>query len=97
MSVFERHGHYYIDFYFRGRRRREKVGVSKGEAIQALAVRESAIARGKFKLVPKRGVPTFAVFSQKYLETFSINRRSHYVERYVIRALQNFFWGATSL
>jgi len=90
MSVFERHGHYYIDFYFRGRRRREKVGVSKGEAIQALAVRE-------FKLVPKRGVPTFAVFSQKYLETFSINRRSHYVERYVIRALQNFFWGATSL
>jgi hypothetical protein len=44
MGVFKRHGQYYIDYYFRGRRKREKVGQSKGQAIQALSVRVSEIA-----------------------------------------------------
>jgi hypothetical protein len=41
MGVFKRHGQYFIDYYYRGRRQREKVGASKGEAKQALSVRQA--------------------------------------------------------
>ena len=53
MGIFQRHGQYYIDYYYRGCRKREKVGSSKGAAIQALSVREGEIAQGKFKIMPQ--------------------------------------------
>lgn len=75
MGVFKRYGQYYIDYYFRGRRQREKVGPSKSEAIQALSVRQAEIAQGKFKLLPKRGSPRFEAVSLKYLALVSIHKR----------------------
>lgn len=94
MGVFKRHGQYFIDYYYRGRRQREKVGPSKGEAIQALSVRQAEIAQGKFKLLPKRGSPRFEAVSAKYLELVSIHKRGHKVEQYIIKTL-NAFYGKT--
>ena len=91
MGVFKRHGQYFIDFYFRGRRQREKVGPSKGQAIQALSVRESEIAQGKFKLLPKRGALTFESLTEKYLELVSVHKRGHHVEKYIMKTLNAFF------
>src|SRR4029077_2693968 len=64
-GVFQRRENWFIDYYYRGRRQREKVGPSKGQAIQALSVRESEIAQGKFKLLPKRGALTFEDLTEK--------------------------------
>lgn len=49
------YGNYYLDFYFRGRRVREKVGSSKGAAVRTRSVREGEILQGRFKIIPKRG------------------------------------------
>jgi integrase len=91
MGVFKWHGQYYIDFYVRGRRRREKVGPSKGEAIQALSVRQAEVAQGKFKLLPKRGSPRFEAVSEKYLNLISIHKRGHSVEGHIVKTLNAFF------
>jgi integrase len=91
MGIFQRHGQYYIDYYHRGRRKREKVGSSKGAAVQALSVREAEIAQGKFNLVSRRGAPTFEAVSDKYLELVSVHKRGHHVERYIIKTLRASF------
>jgi integrase len=90
-GVFQRKKCWYIDYYYRGRRQREKVGPSKGQAIQALSVRESEIAQGKFKLLPKRGTLTFEGLTEKYLMLVSVHKRGHHVERYIVRTLNAFF------
>jgi integrase len=91
MAVRRRGKSWYIDYYDRGRRRREKVGLSKGAAVRALSIREAEIAQGKFKFVPKRGAPTFEVLADKYLELVSIHKRGHHVERYIIKTLRASF------
>jgi integrase len=90
-GVFQRGKTWYIDYYHRGRRKREKVGSSKGAAVQALSVREAEIAQGKFNLVSRRGAPTFEAVSEKYLELVSVHKRGHHVERYILRTLNAFF------
>jgi hypothetical protein len=83
MGIFRRHGQYYINYYYRGRRKREMVGPSKGAAIQALSIRLAEIAQGKFKIMPKRGAMTFDGLADKYRELISIHKRSHHVEKYI--------------
>jgi integrase len=90
-GLFQRKGQWYIDYYYRGRRQREKVGPSKGQAVQALAVRKSEIAQGKFKLLPKRGAPIFDVLADKYSELVSIHKRGHHVEKHILKALKAYF------
>jgi integrase len=67
------------------------VGPSKGEAIQALSVRQAEVAQGKFKLLPKRGSPRFEAVSEKYLNLISIHKRGHSVEGYIVKTLNAFF------
>jgi len=88
MKIVERNGNYYLDFYFRGRRIREKVGSSKGAAVRARSVREGEILQGRFRIVPKRGAPTFEVLADKYLDLVSIHKRGHHIERYIIKTLK---------
>lgn len=90
-GIFQRRDSWYIDYYDRGRRHREKVGPSKGQAIQALSVREAEIAQGKFKLLPKRGALAFKDLAQRYLELVSIHKRGRRVEQYIIKTLNAFF------
>jgi integrase len=91
MKIVQRNGNYYLDFYYRGRRVREKVGSSKGAAVRARSVREGEILQGKFRIVPKRGAPTFDAVADKYLDLVSIHKRGHHVERYIIKTLKAFF------
>ncbi len=91
MAMFKRDKSWYVDYYFGSRRIRECVGSSKGEAIQALSSRQTDIARRAFKLPPRTGAPTFAVFAAKYLELVSVHKRSHAVERYIIGTLTRCF------
>jgi integrase len=90
-GVFGRGEYWYIDYYHRGRRYREKVGPSKGQAVQALSVRKSEIAQGKFKLLPKRGALTFEGLTEKYLDLVSVHKRGHHVEQYIVKTLTAFF------
>lgn len=87
MGVFHRHGKYYINYYDRGRRIREMVGPSKGAAVQALSIRLAEIAQGKFKIMPRRGAMTFDGLADKYQELISIQKRSHHVEKYILKTL----------
>ncbi len=91
MGVFSRHGQYYINYYYRGCRKREMVGPSKGAAIQALSIRLAEIAQGKFKIMPKRGAMTFEGLADKYRELISVHKRGHHVEKYIINTLVECF------
>jgi integrase len=91
MKIVKRNGNYYLDFYFRGRRIREKVSSSKGAAVRARSVREGEILQGRFKIVAKRGAPTFEILADKYLSLVSIHKRGHHVERYIIKTLKAHF------
>src|ERR1700730_8166017 len=87
MGIFRRHGQYYINYYYRGRRKREMVGPSKGAAIQALSIRLAEIAQGKFKIVPNRGAMTFDGLADKYRELISVHKRGREVEKYLLKTL----------
>jgi integrase len=87
MGIFQRHGQYYINYYYRGRRKREMVGPSKGAAIQALSIRRAETAQGKFKIMPKRGAMTFVGLADKYRELISVHKRGHNVEKYLLETL----------
>jgi integrase len=54
-------------------------------------VREGEILQGRFKIVPKRGAPTFEVLADKYSDQISIHKRGYHVERYIIKALKAHF------
>src|SRR5258708_7934596 len=87
MGIFQRHGQYYINYYYRGRRKREMVGASKGAAVQALSIRLAEIAQGKFKIVPKRGAVKFDGLADKYRDLISQHKRGHHVEKYILKTL----------
>ena len=91
MGIFKRNGQYYVDYYYRGHRKREMVSSSKGAAIQALSVREAEIAQGKFKIMPKRGAMTFDGLKEKYRELISLHKRGHNVEKYILATLTEYF------
>ena len=91
MGIFRWHGQYYINYYYRGRRKREMVGPSKGAAIQALSIRVAEIAQGKFKVMSKRGAMTFDGLAKKYSELVSIHKRGHHVEKYILKTLKASF------
>jgi integrase len=54
-------------------------------------VREGEILQGRFKIVPKRGAPTFEILADKYSSLVSIHKRGHHGERYLIKALKDHF------
>jgi|SRR5665213_564284 len=91
MKIVKRNGNYYLDFYFRGRRIREKISSSKGAAVRARSVREGEILQGRFKIVPKRGAPTFEALANRYSDEISVFKRGHHVERYIIKELKAYF------
>jgi hypothetical protein len=90
MGIFKRNGEWTIDYYFGGRRFREKVG-SKGEAQKALAVRKAQIVQGRFELRPQMSIPTFKQFAKRYTEFARANKRGFHNEQYRIKQLGRFF------
>jgi integrase len=91
VGVFQRNENWFLDFYAHGRRVREKVGSSKGEALRALSVRKAEVALGKFNLVPRASIPTFKILSDRYEDLVSIHKKGRAVEHYVIQMLVHIF------
>jgi integrase len=66
MAIFEKAGSWYIDFYVKGRRTREKIGPSKTLAKEVLRKRQTEVAEGKYFPERQRASGGFAVFIEKY-------------------------------
>jgi site-specific recombinase XerD len=72
MGVFKRGEHWWIDYYYQGRRIRESTGTtSKKRAEKLLAKRQAEVFEGRFAFTPKVSAPTFDAFASAYLEEFS--------------------------
>jgi len=91
MGIFRKNNSWFIDYYVGARRVRERVGLSKGEARKALAIRQAQVAQGRFDLRPQMSVPTFEQFAERYTEFSKANKRGFYNEKYRIRQLSRFF------
>ena len=79
MSVYCREGRngrkiWYIDYYFLGRRKREKVGPSKKLAEKAMAKREVQIAEGRFFDIKARSRMKFKERAKNVIGAFAAAR-----------------------
>jgi len=89
-------GHYYIDYYVDGRRRREKISKNKKLAENVLAKRKVEIAEGRYLDVKKKPDVLFDKISKDFLELHSrINKKSSSVKRdeVLIKNLSSYFSG----
>ena len=75
MAIFEKQGVYWIDYYFRGKRIREKVGHSKTLAKQAFAKRKAEIAEAKFFPDRKKSSITFKEFAGTFWKLYGQYKR----------------------
>jgi integrase len=76
MAVFRKGENWYIDYRFKGKRLREKVGPSKKQAHQALAARKGEIAQGRFNLERVEKTPLLDEFIAEYLEYSRAHKKS---------------------
>jgi integrase len=93
MGVYERNGTWSIDYYFEGRRRREKIGLSKKLAVTVLRKRQVAIAEGKYLDRKRQPRTTFDEMTQKYIEWAKVNKRSWARDVRSFRYMAPFFSG----
>jgi len=92
MSVFKKGKNWYIDYYYNGRRIREKVGPSKKQAKDVLNKRKTQIAEKKFLDVKRNENISFSEFSNYFLENYSkVNKRSWKRDQLSIKHLKKFF------
>ena len=76
MGVFYRNNNWWIDYYFEGRRKREKVGPSKRLAEIVLKKRLVEIAEGKYLDIKRKPDITFDEAVGKYIEWAKVNKIS---------------------
>ena len=76
MGAYKRKNIWYIDYYFEGKRIREKVGPSKKLAEKVLAIRTAEITRGQFDIQTYKSVITFGELAEIYIEYAKINKKS---------------------
>ncbi len=76
MALFRKHGKWFIDYYFEGRRVRECIGRNKREAEHALAVRKSEVLQGKYKFNKVNKSPLFKDFAEEYMGFAKVNKKS---------------------
>lgn len=75
MGIFQKNGQYFIDYYYQGKRVREKAGTNKRDAENRLAIRKAEILQGRYH-IKQRSKMTFAEFSEIYMEYAKANKRS---------------------
>lgn len=75
MAIRREKGHYVIDYYYQGKRRREVAGTNKREAENFLAKRKTEILEGKFNIKRTEKV-RFSDFAATYMEHSKANKRS---------------------
>ena len=94
MSVFKKGKNWYIDYYVNGRRKREKVGPSKRQAVTVLQKRKIQIAEGKFLDIEKHQKIKFEEMGKLFLENYSKpNKRSWRRDEEIVGHLTDFFRG----
>ncbi len=76
MGVFLKQGNWWIDYYFQGRRRREKVG-PKGLAKSALKKVQVQIAEGRFLDKKRENNILFSDVIERYLSHTADKKKSH--------------------
>ncbi len=92
MGVFIKNGSFWIDYYFNGRRKREKVGPSKTLATKALRKRQIQIAEGKFLDIDQQKTIRFKDFAQIYEDSHGKKKRSwESTDRNYLKRLNEFF------
>lgn len=95
MGVFKRGDAWWIDYYFLGRRKREKIGTSKTLAETVLYKRKLAIAENKFLDIKKESKIKFEDFADEYFTLHSkVNKKSWKdADMGNIKCLKRFFGG----
>ncbi len=78
MGVFKKVNNWYIDYYVEGRRKREKIGPSKKQAVIVLDKRRVQIAENKFLDVKKNEMVLFKDMASLYLEAYSKPNKKSY-------------------
>jgi len=92
MAIFKKNDNWYIDYYVNGRRKREKIGRNRKQALTALYKRHTQIAENKFLDVRKYKQIKFTVMADIYLENYSKpNKRSWRRDITSIKTLSSFF------
>jgi len=76
MPTFKRNGNWYIDYYVRGRRKKEMVGPSRKLAETVLAKRQTQIAEDKFLDVTRIERVKLGDFVHKFIENYSKPNKS---------------------
>ena len=96
MAIFKsrRDGNWWIDYYFQGRRKREKIGPNKREAETVLGKRKAQIREGKFFDIRRNEKIKFEDFTKMYLESYSKpNKKSWQRDEASIKHLNSSFGG----
>ena len=92
MAIFRKANNWYIDYYINGRRKREKIGPNRKQALIVLQKRKVQIAENKFLDVKKNEKIFFEDMAKVYLEAYSKpNKKSSRRDESCIGNLNRFF------
>jgi len=91
MAIFKKNGNWYIDYYCDLVRFRQKIGPSKKQAEQMLAIRQAEILQGRFDIKAHRKSVLFKELTEHYLEYSKATKRSYKRDGNSIKHLLAFF------
>jgi integrase len=77
MAIFRKNGNWYIDYYCDLQRLREKIGPSRRQAEQMLAIRKTQILQGKFGVKTSRNGIPFKEIADRFLEYSKATKQSY--------------------
>lgn len=104
MGILHKYNRWYLDYYMPdGKRKREVVSIqgvdpskiTQRDALNALAVRKSAIAQGKFDIAQTERRILFTELVEKFLEYSKTNKKSYTRDITSSRVLLDYFGGKT--
>jgi integrase len=98
MTIYKQPGSpfYYYDFYFEGRRYQKSTHLrNKTIALRVECVRKAELAQRRAGILPKKQIPLFRDFAQRFLHTVKVERRSNTHRNYLscVRNLEPAFGG----
>ncbi len=94
MAVFKKNDNWYIDYYVNGRRKREKIGPNRKQALIVLQKRKVQIAENKFLDIEEQGTIKLEEMGTLFLENYSKpNKRSWRRDEEIVNHLTDFFKG----
>jgi len=86
MTIYKQPGspYYYYDFYFEGRRYQKSTHLrNKTVAHRVECVRKADLAQRRAGILPKKQVPLFRDFAERFLHTIKVERRSNTHRNYL--------------